>query len=188
MTRYFYDTEFLEDGKTIELISIGIVCEDGREYYAVNVEAPWRRVTEHEWLTANVVPHLPRAYQDLPDCLTGRWGIDFGHPDFKSRDLISAEIEAFLTGDVELWADYCAYDHVVLAQMWGPMVGLPDNIPMHTNDIQTFAAMNGVSRVVLGNAVITGVNAHHALADARDVKRQFEYIQNVGPILKRDLR
>jgi hypothetical protein len=27
--RYFYDTEFLEDGKTIELISIGIVCEDG---------------------------------------------------------------------------------------------------------------------------------------------------------------
>src|SRR4051812_11038169 len=33
--KYFYDTEFLEDGQTIELISIGIVAEDGREYYAV---------------------------------------------------------------------------------------------------------------------------------------------------------
>ena len=33
--RYFYDTEFLEDGETIDLISIGIVAEDGREYYAV---------------------------------------------------------------------------------------------------------------------------------------------------------
>ncbi len=29
MTRYAYDTEFLEDGRTIALISIGIVCEDG---------------------------------------------------------------------------------------------------------------------------------------------------------------
>ncbi|MCW2560140.1 MAG: hypothetical protein JWP55_4104 [Mycobacterium sp.] len=31
MTIYCYDTEFLNDGRTIELISIGIVCEDGRE-------------------------------------------------------------------------------------------------------------------------------------------------------------
>lgn len=36
--RYFYDTEFIEDGHTIELISIGVVAEDGREYYAVSTE------------------------------------------------------------------------------------------------------------------------------------------------------
>ena len=35
--KYFYDTEFIEDGSTIELISIGVVAEDGREYYAVSV-------------------------------------------------------------------------------------------------------------------------------------------------------
>lgn len=34
--RYFYDTEFIDDGRTIELISIGMVSEDGREYYAVS--------------------------------------------------------------------------------------------------------------------------------------------------------
>ena len=46
--KYFIDTEFLEGtqrkgfmgmGKTkptIDLISIGIVCEDGREYYAIS--------------------------------------------------------------------------------------------------------------------------------------------------------
>jgi hypothetical protein len=38
MTKYFFDTEFDEDGKTIELISIGIKCADGREYYAVSRE------------------------------------------------------------------------------------------------------------------------------------------------------
>ena len=29
MTCIFYDTEFLEDGKTIDLISIGIVRDEG---------------------------------------------------------------------------------------------------------------------------------------------------------------
>ena len=36
--RFFYDTEFIEDGETIELISIGIVGDDGREYYAVSTD------------------------------------------------------------------------------------------------------------------------------------------------------
>ncbi len=37
--RYFYDTEFIDDGRTIELISIGVTAEDGREYYAVSTDS-----------------------------------------------------------------------------------------------------------------------------------------------------
>lgn len=37
MTIYAYDTEFLDDVRTIDLISISIVYEDGREYYAVHL-------------------------------------------------------------------------------------------------------------------------------------------------------
>ena len=49
VARYFYDCEFIEDGRTIELISIGVVAEDGREFYAVSTEFdpgranPWVR-------------------------------------------------------------------------------------------------------------------------------------------------
>ena len=32
--RYFVDTEHTDDGARFELISIAVVCEDGREYYA----------------------------------------------------------------------------------------------------------------------------------------------------------
>ena len=60
LMKYFYDTEFLEGtqktwigGKTkptIDLISIGIVCEDGREYYAIskdfNLKEAWNRYDE----------------------------------------------------------------------------------------------------------------------------------------------
>lgn len=54
--KYFYDTEFIEDSQeklfgktkpTIDLISIGIVCEDCREYYAIskdfNLKEAWNR-------------------------------------------------------------------------------------------------------------------------------------------------
>ena len=36
--RFFYDCEFIEDGTTIDLVSIGVVGEDGREFYAVSTE------------------------------------------------------------------------------------------------------------------------------------------------------
>ena len=38
--KYFYDTEFIDDGHTINLISIGIVAEDGHEYYANVIRVP----------------------------------------------------------------------------------------------------------------------------------------------------
>ena len=56
MSKYFIDLEFLEGTQkklfgetkpTIDLISIGIVCEDGREYYAIskdfNLKEAWNR-------------------------------------------------------------------------------------------------------------------------------------------------
>lgn len=38
MTEYFLDTEFVDNGKTIDLISIGIVDSYGHEYYTQSVE------------------------------------------------------------------------------------------------------------------------------------------------------
>lgn len=55
--KYFYDTEFIEDGHTIDLISIGIVAEDGRMYYAVSTEFDASRADE--WVQTNVLNKLP---------------------------------------------------------------------------------------------------------------------------------
>lgn len=37
---------------------------------------------------------------------------------------------------MELWADYCAYDHVVLCWVFGLMIELPSYFPMYTNDLE----------------------------------------------------
>src|ERR1019366_10460965 len=57
MSRIFYDCEFLEDGRTIDLISIGLAADDGREDYAVASDAPWDRIRKHDWLRRHVGPH-----------------------------------------------------------------------------------------------------------------------------------
>lgn len=178
MGRFFYDLEFLEGGQTIELISIGIVGEDGREYYAVNsdIDTDWdkssstyERITNHPWLMTNVIPHLP---------LTGPpsakiFNLDTSSPVVKPRWVIANEVREFLlTGhdplthpDVELWAYYGAYDHVALMQLWGPMVNKPRGIPMWTHDIMQAAESLGVADTI-GDVSQTGT-VHNALDDAR---------------------
>ncbi len=151
-TRYFYDAEFLEDGKTIELISIGIVADDGRELYLVNRDAPWRRIKKDEWLMANVVPSLPH------------------NPAVRDRKEIAEAVREFLTGDdIELWADYGAYDHVVLCQLFGRMIDLPDGIPMFTHDFQQ--ALRAAGNPPMPEQAS---GQHNALADAWHLKACFD--------------
>ncbi|MFF1916232.1 3'-5' exoribonuclease domain-containing protein [Streptomyces sp. NPDC058239] len=167
MTAIDYDLEFLEDGRTIELISIGMVCDDGREYYAVNSDMPVKRIRKHEWLMANVVPHLPRGRGDRRNHVPRRWLIDYFDPTVKARKTIAAEVAAFIQDagpDVELWANYGAYDHVALAQLWGPMIALPDGVPMFTHDIQQERSRQGLAWDDLPKQESV---EHNALADAR---------------------
>ncbi|HEX2810472.1 MAG TPA: hypothetical protein VHN80_30280 [Kineosporiaceae bacterium] len=160
--RIFYDTEFLEDGRTIELISIGMVADDGRELYLVNRDAPWDRVRDHPWLMANVVPLLPQPAGGDPVAL-----VNAADPVVQPRRAIAAGVGEFVraTPDPELWAWYAAYDHVALCQLFGRMVDLPDGIPRWTNDLQQ--AIRAAGSPVLPPAPD---DAHHALADARFVR------------------
>lgn len=179
--RFWYDTEFIEDGKTIELISIGIVAEDGDEYYAVNADAPWKRIKKHPWLMANVVPHLPKTYGDARNQQPKSWLFNIADPTVKPRLTIATEVRQFLTahnGPVELWGYYSAYDHVLLAQLFGPMIALPKGIPMWTNDVQQVAAARGLEHCLPAQ---TGI-AHNALDDARWTKAAWEYLHTARPV------
>lgn len=175
MTAIDYDFEFLEDGRTIELISIGMVADDGREYYAVSrhlTARTWsgwklrRRIRKHTWLMENVISSLPRAHGDWRNHMPKSWLFNYFDPAVKRRKRIAADVAAFIqaTPDVELWANYGAYDHVALAQLWGPMIALPDGVPMYTNDIQQEARRLGIGWDELPKQES---GEHNALTDAR---------------------
>lgn len=177
MTRVFYDWEFFEDGRTIKPISIGMVTDDGREYYAVNADAPMDQIRHHEWLMSNVVPHLPltpASQAPLERYLSNSVAnhrdaynieLDVTRPNVKGPGEIAEDVRDFIRAagpGVELWAWYGAYDHVALCQLWGPMIDLPKGIPMWTNDLRQ-------ERMRLGNPEMPrqAAGEHNALDDAR---------------------
>ena len=58
--RIFYDCEFVERGRDlpIQLVSIGMIRDDGTELYRINPES-LSNVSKHPWLSVNVGPYLP---------------------------------------------------------------------------------------------------------------------------------
>jgi len=157
--RYFYDTEFNEDGFSVDLISIGIVADDGREYYAVSSEALLHRA--NLFVRQHVLPQLPR----------------YGDRAWKDRAVIADEVRSFLRprvpgGRVELWAYYAAYDHLALCQLYGTMLKFPAHLPKYTSDLKQYSRM-------LGNPEhpAQGKGEHDALADARWNKQLYAFLR-----------
>ncbi len=164
--RLAYDCEFIEQGPTdrqprptIDLVSIGLVDIDNpdRTYYAVSAAFDTPLLIRHAWLWQNVAPHLP--WRDPAQ-------IDYNHPDVKPRRQIAAEVAAFILGDrtrpVELWADYGAYDHVVVSWLWGSMIDHPAGIPMWTHDLREWVELLDLD----GRLPAHRGTVHHALDDA----------------------
>lgn len=137
--RIYFDTEFIEDGRTIDLLSIGMVREDGRTYYAENSEADHGRADA--WVRSNVLVHL-----------TG---------ETKSRRRIAADIVDFVGDQPEFWAYFADYDWVALCQLYGRMIDLPKGWPMFCRDVQQVKAERHISELPAQMTV-----EHNALADA----------------------
>jgi hypothetical protein len=154
--KYWYDCEFIENGKTIDLISIGIAAEDGRELYLQSAEFDSDKASD--WVKENVLPHLWNAYH--------------------SRETIRQTILWFMDieqyGKPELWAYYAAYDHVAFCQLFGTMMDLPKGYPMYTRDIKQWCALLGDPRLPE-----QGKGEHNALEDARWNKLAWEFLRDM---------
>ena len=153
--RYFIDTEFSERGahKPIDLISIALVAEDGREFYAVSSE--FSIADCNPWVTENVLPHLGNY---APEPLSA----------------IVHRLKMFVQeGGVKpsFWGYYSDYDWVVFCQMFGTMLDLPEGFPMYCLDLKQWC-------VRLGNPKLPKQDSteHNALHDARWNKTVWDFL------------
>lgn len=200
--KYFYDCEFIESGygQPLDLISIGIVCEDGREFYAVNDDCNWSRA--NSWVRQNVLK--PTGIFQSPENDNGMWFIS-PETDYYTfpREVIALEILEFVKApyincDIKLgvadeifeserykylhelelpekpefWAWYADYDHVMLSQLFGTMMDLPKGFPMYTRDIKQWCDQ-------LGNPKLPEQEKgeHIALEDAKWNKLAWEFLK-----------
>lgn len=155
--RYWFDFEFLEDGKTIDPMSLGMVSEDGRELYVQFIKEPGfdKRLTP--WLRENVLPHMT----------ADNW---YTKPEIVQKVLRFCDSQLY--GKPEFWAYYADYDWVALCQLFGRMIDLPRDWPMYCRDLKQVADMLDV-----GKLPPHGEQEHHALADARWNKHAWELLR-----------
>ena len=164
MNRWSYDFEFLEDGRTIDPISVGFVSFDGSiTYYAGCAESDLNRAALDPWMRDNVLKKLPPRRADSK----------FWRP----RSVIAQDILGVLgivrgearLGVPELWADHASYDHVALCQLYGRMIDLPSGMPYYSMDLQQLLVSMGRRRSELPRQ--DPDLEHHALEDALHLRR-----------------
>lgn len=168
--KYFFDTEFIEGfnkplfGKRrhfIDLISIGIVAEDGREYYAISNEYDFKKADK--WVVDNVI--TPTYQQQPPSFKMQFCSLSTFHKYCgKSNKKIADEIVSFINNEPiktigsiggthflseesklsiqrgyvepEFYGYYADYDWVLFCSMFGRMIDLPKGFPMYCKDLK----------------------------------------------------
>ena len=139
--KIFFDTEFIDTGREIYPISIGMVTLAGEEYYAEVDDVPWDLA--HPWVMENVHSKL------------------LGGECVKSRDEIAREISFFVGRNPEFWAYVACYDWMLLVQLYGRLLDTPRGWPMVCHDLKLYAHYFHLN--IYPNA---DNDAHNALVDA----------------------
>jgi hypothetical protein len=146
--KFFLDTEFSDTGRVVHPISIGIVADDGREYYA-EIASAWRTGAD-PWIVENVGKHL---------------GLPTLFPTEAAK-----EIAEFIGNEpAEFWAYWAAYDWVVFCQVFGGLMKLPKNVSPWIRDLAWLdPSLERIRALKVNNP-----KPHHALYDARELREQY---------------
>jgi hypothetical protein len=152
--KIWFDTEFIEDGKTIDLLSIGMVTEAGDKLYMENADCD--RALASDWVKDNVIPHL--------------------HGPLFPRDQIARAVKSFSGGSPEFWAYYADYDWVVLCQMFGTMMDLPSGWPMYCRDLKQLIDDRYPQGHPKPPSPVINHQEHNALADAIWTKGTYDWV------------
>jgi hypothetical protein len=183
--KFYLDTEFHEFRKqpkvlgikvgkpinTIELISIGIVAEDGRELYIVSNEFDVKAAWDDKWLRDNVLWPIFRqntsgdARNEISFDLQGMKRV-IGHIG-KPRLDMACDIMVFMGHSPEVYAYFADYDWVVTCWIFGRMVDLPVSFPFFCMDLKQMMAERGLDGTWKDLVCPQGAGKHDALEDAR---------------------
>ena len=163
--KIFYDTEFIEDGKTIVPLSLGFVTEDGMQLYLVITDVDHSKA--NDFVKENVLPYLHT--REATYCTRK-----------EAATIIKIWVrDVSRNRRVEFWANYCAYDWILLCQLFGTMAELPVGWPQFSFEIQHELRRRGYCRSSDLPELKTVYIPHNCLDDARGVKERYELLSSI---------
>jgi len=175
MTKVFFDTEFTGLHQNTTLISIGLISDCGKTFYAELTDYDITQIDE--WLQNNVINNL--LFNEYPnDALS-----DKGHSiEIKANtNSVKEHLETWLSQfeQVEIWSDCLSYDWVLFNQIFGHAFSIPKNVYYIPFDICTIFKIKGIdpdiNREEFAN-MQEDSQKHNALWDAKVIKRCYELL------------
>jgi len=188
--KIFFDTEFTGLHKNTTLISIGLVSEDGRQFYA--------ELTDYNaeqcdiWIIDNVLKNLITYYDyDSKEENKEKYIPNF-HFGNKQNIAISLKNWFKQFDYIELVSDVAHYDFVLFIDLFGTAFDLPENVCPSCYDInQDIARKYSISQQEAFNKsredilfqaykenIIKG-EKHNALYDAKVIRELYQIFNNV---------
>ena len=179
-TKIFFDTEFtgLHQGTT--LISIGMISECGKTFYAELIDYDKSQVDE--WLQENVISklYLPELIGDEEARIDYSEFTKKGNCTYKGvHDLLYETLKDWLSQfeKVEMWGDCLSYDWVLFNNIFGHAFNIPKNVYYIPFDICTSFKENSVDPDINReeySELKEGVQKHNALWDAKVIKACYD--------------
>lgn len=184
--KIFFDTEFTGLHKDTRLISIGLVDENGRTFYAETLS--YREEDCNDWIKENVIANL--KYNHVND----NW-IDKSDKDnivckgytYFLRQALEDWLSVY--DEVQLVSDVCHYDMVLFIDIWGSAFDIPKQINAACHDInQDIAEFYNISEanafdtsreqiVEIYMEPVEG-DKHNSLYDAKVIKEIYNLIKS----------
>ena len=174
--KIFFDSEFTGLHQNTTLISIGLVAENGREFYAELVDYDESQVDE--FVSKHVLSGL-------------RFGLerDVGHTDSIDIEHFTMKGDSFLVKEyltqwllqldapIEMWSDCLAYDWVLFCNLWGHAFSVPYKVYYIPFDLATLFKIKGIDPNINRESFLEWPDSedkHNALWDARVIKACYE--------------
>lgn len=182
-TKIFFDTEFTGLHQNTTLISIGLISDCGKGFYAELIDYDKNQIDE--WLQKNVIDKL--VHYDLEDenillNSSKEQYVSKGNSDFIKECLIDwlSQFE-----QIEMWSDCLSYDWVLFCQLFGHAFNIPKNVYYIPFDICTLFKVKGIDpdidRIKYANGEVYHemlAQKHNALYDAEIIKKCYEKLIN----------
>ena len=182
----YFDTEFTGLHKSTTLISIGLIDENGRTFYAELTDYDKSQVDY--WIMENVIEHLISSKSKnkfvYGASVFGEKTIVIGDK-FKVKE----ELEHWLSvyDEVQLISDVCHYDMVLFIDIFGDAFSIPKNVSAVCYDInQDIAKYFGCSNkeafdisreeIVAKEEIKINGEKHNSLYDAMVIKEIYHII------------
>lgn len=184
-TKLFFDTEFTGLHQKTTLISIGIISECGKTFYAELND--YDQLQINEWLQKNIINNLkfsiPNENENEYYLMARRKDNPIGNPINNSyslelrcsTEILKKELTDWLKqfDEVEMWSDCLAYDWVLFNEIFGHAFNIPKNIYYIPFDICTLFKIKNIDPDISRekySGLINNIQKHNALWDAKIIK------------------